>query len=64
MSTRGVADARKAVAETLAYLDCTNLADRKVGSISTGMRQRVGIAQAVLHPRTPVERRPPTEFRS
>jgi ABC-2 type transport system ATP-binding protein len=45
----GVANARKAVAETLAYLECSDLANRKVGSFSTGMRQRIGIAQAVLH---------------
>jgi ABC-2 type transport system ATP-binding protein len=45
----GVRDARKAVAETLDYLDCTELGDLKVGSFSTGMRQRIGIAQAVLH---------------
>lgn len=45
----GVADARAAVAETMAFLDCADLADRRVGSFSTGMRQRIGIAQAVLH---------------
>jgi ABC-2 type transport system ATP-binding protein len=45
----GVADARKAVAETLDYLDCADLAHLRVGSFSTGMRQRIGIAQAVLH---------------
>jgi ABC-2 type transport system ATP-binding protein len=37
------------VAETLAYLDCSELADRRLGTFSTGMRQRIGIAQAVLH---------------
>jgi len=45
----GVPEPRVAVAETLAYLDSTDLADRRLGSFSTGMRQRVGIAQAVLH---------------
>jgi len=45
----GVADTRAAVAETLSYLDCADIADRRVGSFSTGMRQRIGIAQAVLH---------------
>lgn len=45
----GVADPRRAVVETLDYLDCADLADRRVGSFSTGMRQRVGIAQAMLH---------------
>ena len=45
----GVAEPRRAVAETLDYLDCADLADGRVGSFSTGMRQRIGIAQAVLH---------------
>jgi len=45
----GVPEPRVAVAETLAYLDSTDLADRRLGSFSTGMRQRIGIAQAVLH---------------
>jgi ABC-2 type transport system ATP-binding protein len=45
----GVADARRAVVETLDYLDCADLADRRVGSFSTGMRQRIGIAQAIVH---------------
>ena len=45
----GVAKPRQAVAETLAYLDCADLADRRVGTFSTGMRQRIGIAQAIVH---------------
>ncbi len=45
----GVAEPRKAVAETLDYLECADLADRRVGSFSTGMRQRIGIAQAIVH---------------
>ena len=45
----GVAKPRRAVAETLAYLDCADLADRRVGTFSTGMRQRIGIAQAIVH---------------
>jgi ABC-2 type transport system ATP-binding protein len=45
----GVKEPRKAVAETLAYLDCVDLADKRVGTFSTGMRQRVGIAQAIIH---------------
>lgn len=45
----GVVDPRRAVAETLDYLDCSDLAHRRLGSFSTGMRQRIGIAQAVLH---------------
>jgi ABC-2 type transport system ATP-binding protein len=45
----GVDNPRKAAAETLAYLDCADLADKRVGKLSTGMRQRIGIAQAILH---------------
>ncbi len=45
----GVSEPRKAVAETLEYLGCADLADKRVGSFSTGMRQRIGIAQAVVH---------------
>ena len=45
----GVTEPRKAVAETLDYLDCADLANRRVGTFSTGMRQRVGIAQAIVH---------------
>ena len=40
---------REAVAETLDYLECAELADGRVGSFSTGMRQRIGIAQAIVH---------------
>ena len=45
----GVNEPRKAVAETLAYLDCAELANKRVGTFSTGMRQRIGIAQAIVH---------------
>jgi ABC-2 type transport system ATP-binding protein len=45
----GVSEPRKAVSETLDYLDCTDFANRRVGSFSTGMRQRIGIAQAIVH---------------
>jgi ABC-2 type transport system ATP-binding protein len=45
----GVAKPAKAVAETLSFLDCADLANRRVGTFSTGMRQRIGIAQAIVH---------------
>jgi ABC-2 type transport system ATP-binding protein len=35
--------------EALQLLDCQEFADRRAGTYSTGMRQRVAIAQAVLH---------------
>ena len=37
------------VAETLDFLGITDLAARRVGEFSKGMRQRVGLAQAILH---------------
>ena len=45
----GVADPRGAATDTLRFLDALEYADRRVGEFSTGMRQRIGIAQAVLH---------------
>jgi len=45
----GLRHPRAAVTETLDYLDAGDLADRRLSSFSTGMRQRIGIAQAVLH---------------
>jgi len=45
----GVANPAGAVDETLDFLDITPLTDRRVGTFSKGMRQRVGLAQAILH---------------
>ncbi|WP_284165671.1 ABC transporter ATP-binding protein [Frigidibacter sp. SD6-1] len=45
----GVAGPVEAVRETLDFLDIAPLADRRVGTFSKGMRQRVGLAQAILH---------------
>ncbi|NVO26749.1 ABC transporter ATP-binding protein [Donghicola sp. C2-DW-16] len=41
--------AKEHVAETLHFLGIDHLADRRVGTFSKGMRQRVGLAQAILH---------------
>lgn len=45
----GVADPQARVREVLDLLDCAYLANRRVGGFSKGMRQRVGLAQAILH---------------
>lgn len=44
-----VEDPRARVEEVLDFLDIRALADRRVGSFSKGMRQRVGLAQAIVH---------------
>jgi len=48
-------DLDHAVADVLARVDLTGPADRRVGTYSGGMRQRLGIAQAIIH-------RPPVVF--
>lgn len=45
----GVASPLRRVNVVLDLLDCTYLADKRVGGFSKGMRQRVGLAQAILH---------------
>ena len=45
----GVADPRETVTEVLTYLDATDLAGLRMSTFSTGMRQRIGIAQAIMH---------------
>lgn len=40
---------RKRIAETLELVGLTEAAHRKVGKFSTGMKQRVGLAMALLH---------------
>lgn len=45
----GVTDPGNRVSETLDFLECADLANRRVGGFSKGMRQRIGLAQAILH---------------
>ena len=45
----GVPDIPDRVEETLDFLSIKDLGDRRVGEFSKGMRQRVGLAQAILH---------------
>ncbi len=46
---RGVADHRAATAAVLERVGLTHAADRRVGGFSKGMRQRVKLAQALVH---------------
>jgi ABC-2 type transport system ATP-binding protein len=45
----GVAGPRRRIDETLATLDCAELASKRIGDMSKGQRQRIGLAQAILH---------------
>lgn len=42
-------DARERVEEVMDFLKIRDLADRHLGTFSKGMRQRVGLAQAIVH---------------
>ncbi|HHB81440.1 MAG TPA: ABC transporter ATP-binding protein, partial [Aliiroseovarius sp.] len=45
----GLEDVPERIGEVLAFLSIEALAERRVGTFSKGMRQRVGLAQAILH---------------
>ena len=45
----GVKKVASRIDETLEFFNSNHLADLKVGSLSKGMRQRIGLAQAILH---------------
>lgn len=37
------------IRKTLQFLECEDLGERKVGTLSKGQRQRIGLAQAIVH---------------
>ena len=45
----GVDEPRESIDETLAILDCPQLLTKRIGEMSKGQRQRIGLAQAILH---------------
>lgn len=45
----GMAKPDQRILEVLSFLDFVGNKDKKVGSFSKGMRQRVGLAQSILH---------------
>jgi ABC-2 type transport system ATP-binding protein len=45
----GVANPQQRVVEVLDILECPELIDKRVGAMSKGLRQRIGLAQAILH---------------
>ena len=45
----GVSEPANRISETLKFLECLELAPRLVGTLSKGLRQRIGLAQAIMH---------------
>ena len=45
----GIEEPDRRIDETLEFLDCAELANKRVGTFSKGLRQRIGLAQAILH---------------
>ena len=45
----GLRRPRQRILDVLDYLDFSGVEDRRLGTFSKGMRQRIGIAQAILH---------------
>lgn len=45
----GVVQPEQTIDKTMELLECSDLLDKRVGEFSKGMRQRVGLAQAILH---------------
>ncbi len=45
----GIKNPKEKIREVLVFLEFTGIEDKKLGEFSKGMRQRIGIAQAILH---------------
>ncbi len=45
----GIEDPKSAIDETLVFLDASSFSHKKIHELSKGMRQRIGLAQAILH---------------
>jgi ABC-2 type transport system ATP-binding protein len=45
----GISKPNKRILQVLDFLEANGYRDKKIGALSKGMRQRIGIAQAILH---------------
>jgi len=45
----GIGNPREKIAEVLGFIEFTGIENKKLGEFSKGMRQRIGIAQAIMH---------------
>ncbi len=45
----GIAHPKDSINETLEFLDAVSFVHKKIGELSKGMRQRIGLAQAIIH---------------
>jgi len=45
----GIKEPKEKIIEVLKFLDATSFQDKKIGECSKGMRQKIGVAQAIVH---------------
>lgn len=45
----GIKNPKEKISEVLEFIEFTGIEDKKLGEFSKGMRQRIGIAQAIMH---------------